>query len=89
MYRGEKYVACERDCEPSLLGFAPTLYAKGDEFDARHWEPSEEGGVAPPEGGAAPEKDRSVTEGSTQGEPPPGFLEVMWEGYDAETSEAD
>ena len=84
MYKGEKYVACERDCEPSLPGFNPSLNVKrGEEFSAEHWEPSEEGGVVPLESGDA--SPSAVLETSQQ-ESPAGFLEVLWEGSDhAET----
>ena len=78
MADGEMWTACERDCsgQGELFGL-PTLYAKGDEFARRHWEPSREEGVAPPEGGAASETDRSLP---GENEPPVGWLSALWQG---------
>ena len=58
MARGVRYVACARECQPSLPGLEPPpLYAKGEEFDAVHWRELSGGeGVIPLVSGAATER---------------------------------
>ena len=85
MAYGEMYAACQAGCSPSQLELlvVPPLYAKGSEFDAGHWEPSEKAGVLPPEGGATEEMERSH---QVISEPPVEWLSTLWSGgIDGET----
>ena len=80
---GETWVTCaDPKCLPAQLVF-PFLDSEWpEEMPKAGWwipgmEPSERGRVSPPEGGAADEKERSVTEVE---EPPVGWLSSMWLG---------
>ena len=79
---GRTWTACSiRECVDDQL----VLPLGGEwtrEVEPSRWfmEPSEEEGVVPCEGSESRTSD--VLEQDSQGEPPPGFLSDLWEGYD-------
>ena len=81
---GEMYVACARDCEPSLPGLEPPpLYVKGEELWVEHWEPLSEVEGRADSGGEANESEEGTSE------PPSRWLSTLWTGgpVDGETEE--
>ncbi len=85
---GELYVRCESECAPELpLEYYPPV-SEGDmgwpvdEPKGSETEPPEEGRVGTLEGGAADEVGCPDQMRSTLEEPPPGFLAVLWEGFE-------
>ena len=87
--RGEMWVACQAECEDDqmdLFGRNPPLIALLPEPDGDRRNTEAElfggGGVVPCEGGDARTSEGLIHISEV---PPPRFLELLWEGSDAET----
>ncbi len=85
LHAGEVYVACQLDCEDEQLMLdgsrnPPLIALCAAPEETPKMEHQREGGVGPRKGGDARTTD--VLE-MGQAEPPPGFLELLWEGWDA------
>ena len=79
MAEGEQWTACDAcDLRQMEMFELPPLYAKGEEFDARHWEPSRERGVVLPEDGDDDGKECAVL--IHVGVPLKAVLLSLWEG---------